>query len=88
MKEIGVVGLNTAGSVETLSTDTKDLSAALAGGDKIRWSRHLPETATAAEDTATAVAESAEDMRLAKRQFRRHDAVIARNEAKVEALKH
>ena len=92
MDKVSFAALQLEPAVEAAAVATVDLaseaeatSAALSGGGDSLVSS-LGETATAAEDTATAVADAAEDMRLAKRQFL-HDALIARNEAKVDAIR-
>ena len=77
--------ISVADATAELALDAEAASAALSGGGGDSLVASFVETATAAEDTATAVADAAEDMRLAKRQFL-HDAVIARNELRVETL--
>ena len=63
---------------EDLALEAETASAALSGGGD--------SLVASLEDTAKAAEDAAEEMRLAKRKFF-HDAVIARNKAKVAALK-
>ena len=70
--------ISVADATAELALDAETASAALSGGGD--------SLVASLEDTATAAEDAAEDMRLAKRQFF-HDAVIARNKAKVDALR-